>query len=130
MVQEILNIFGKLKINKIKQLVKIVRESLLEFHQTGDPLGSLNVGTKSEAIEVINFFDGDNKTHPIPVKSEKDIEKLQNMINDYEKLTLVVYFKEPGISTFHQWPFTTFKKLYHDRKNYEIIKYEGHYFHF
>jgi len=34
-------------------MIKIVRESLLEFHQTGDPLNSLNIGISN----ITNFKD-------------------------------------------------------------------------
>ena len=118
-------------ISNFNKNMKLVRESLNEFHQTGDPLGSLNVGVKSEAIEVINFFNRENATHPIPVKSEKDVEELQNMINNCKEGWLLVYFKDPVKNTYYQWNFITFKAVFHDRNDdYQIIKYEGHYFHF
>ena len=42
-------------------MIKIVRESLLEFHQTGDPLNSLNIGISNitefkNVIEFINYI--------------------------------------------------------------------------
>ena len=36
--------------------MKLVRESLLEFHQTGDPLGSLDLGFKFHTVEELADF--------------------------------------------------------------------------
>ena len=33
--------------------MKLVRETLLEFHQTGDPIGSLNIGVSAHLKELI-----------------------------------------------------------------------------
>ena len=112
--------------------MKLVRESLNEFHQTGDPLGSLNVGIDAITIDVIfiTISLGSNPDNKYVVTFEDKFQRdlFQDELNKKRYLNLRIQFKDPESNREIFKEFKDFKISYGDK--YKFIKYNGHYFEF
>jgi len=118
-------------ISNFNKNMKIVKESLLEFHQTGDPLGTLNIGKYIHTTHVISknnpYYGYAGKI--IHIRSKKDIDDFQEKLDSKNYKGLVISFEDPETHIMHaHMIFEDFINLYGDR--YNLIKYYGYYFKF
>ena len=93
--------------------MKLVKESLNEFHQTGDPLGALDIGLKSlKTLEVNKIYIKD-----------KTPEEIQQLI--YNGDILIEYFN-PDLRHLNDLVRLDPQTIYAWYKGkYEYIKYDG-----
>ena len=113
--------------------MKIVRESLNEFHQTGDPLKSLDIGIDNITIPVMAVILRGNSHFNSPAKiihieNEEEKRGFQNILDKKRYEGLEVYFKDPESEIEFNKKLADFKILYGDK--YKFIKYYEYYFEF
>ena len=100
--------------------MKLVKESLNEFHQTGEPLGVLDIGLKSKTLEVNKIYDTELYT---PEEIQELIYNDEVMIEFFNPTVyLTTYLTNDLVRLLPQTIYAWYKG------KYEYIKYDGIYY--